>query len=102
MKSRLKPTASGLFVAGEGKTDHLPGGGRVPQDGNHEGYGSHGGRAVYNGAQEAIVNILRNVLRARRRHPIGANINRIQQRLSVKHGVITYMEEETCLILVAS
>jgi hypothetical protein len=31
-----------------------------------------------------------------------ANINRIQQRLSVKHGVITYMEEETCLILVAS
>ena len=44
----------------------------------------------------------RNILRACRRHPITASMDHIQQRLSVKHGVITYMEEETCLILVAS
>lgn len=55
-----------------------------------------------NGAQEAMVEILSNTFRACRRHPIGANMSRIQQRLSVTHEVITYMEEETCLILVAS
>jgi len=48
MKSRLKSAAYGLLVAAEGKTDHLPGGRRVPQDGNHEDYGSHGGPRVYN------------------------------------------------------
>jgi len=41
-------TGLSLFVAEAGTTDHLPGGGRVPQDGNHEGHGSDGGRRVYN------------------------------------------------------
>ena len=59
MRSRLKPSDSGPFVAGGGKTEHLLGCASVAQDENDEEHGSDGAvGCTINRAQDAILEIL--------------------------------------------